>query len=122
MLSTELNEAAVTFGRALRQAHAVAAYRVASDALDADPTAQGLLADLRERQTSFSRMQQAGLAPSQEQIDRLRLAQSAIRANETIMAHLRAASEVKAYLPTVAAHVSAALGADFAAQAAQASC
>jgi cell fate (sporulation/competence/biofilm development) regulator YlbF (YheA/YmcA/DUF963 family) len=122
MLSTELNEAAVEFGRALRQAPAVAAYRAATDALDADPAAQGLLADLRERQTSFSRMQQAGLTPSQEQIDRLRLAQSAIRANETIMAHLRAANEVKAYLPTVAAQVSAALGTDFGAQVAQTSC
>jgi cell fate (sporulation/competence/biofilm development) regulator YlbF (YheA/YmcA/DUF963 family) len=122
MLSTDLNEAAVEFGRALRQAPAVAIYRVAAEALDADPVAQGLLADLREHQVSLARTSRAGLTPSQEQIDRMRLCQAAVRANEAIMAHLRATNEVKAYLPAVAREVSAALGADYGSLVAPTSC
>ena len=122
MLSTDLNEAAVEFGRTLRQAPAVAAYRVAVDALDGDPVAQGLLANLREHQESLARTQRAGLAPSREQIDTLRLCQATVRANEAIMAHLRATNEVKAFLPTAALEVSAALGADYGQLAAQSSC
>ena len=122
MLSTELHEAAVEFGRTLRQAPAVAAYRVAVDALDADIAAQGLLANLREHQESLARTQRAGLAPRREQIDTLRLCQATVRANEAIMAHLRATNEVKAFLPTAALEVSAALGADYGQLAAQSSC
>jgi len=122
MLSTELHEAAVEFGRAIRQAPAVAAYRVAVDALDGDPVAQGLMADLREQQGSLTRTQQAGLTPSREQIDRLRLCQAAVRANTAIMAHLRATNDVKAFLPAAAMEVSAALGTDYGQLAASASC
>ena len=122
MLSTELHEAAVEFGRTLRQAPAVAAYRVAVDALDGDPVAQGLLADLREHQASLARTQRAGLAPSREQIDTLRLCQATVRANTAIMAHLRATNDVKAFPPTAALEVSAALGADYGQLAAQSSC
>ncbi len=122
MLSTEINEAAVEFGRALRAAPAVAIYRIAAEALDADPVAQGLLADLREQQASLARTQRAGLTPSQEQIDRMRLCQAAVRGNEAIMAHLRATNEVKAYLPIVARAISAALGADYASLVAPTSC
>jgi cell fate (sporulation/competence/biofilm development) regulator YlbF (YheA/YmcA/DUF963 family) len=122
MLSTEINEAAVEFGRALRGVPAVAIYRVAADALDADPVAQGLLADLREHQGNLARTQPAGLTPSQEQIDRMRLCQATIRGNEAIMAHLRATNDVKAYLPIVAREVSAALGADNASLIAPTSC
>ena len=39
-----------------------------------------------------------------------------------IMAHLRATNDVQAYLPTVVAEVSAALGADYASLIAPASC
>jgi cell fate (sporulation/competence/biofilm development) regulator YlbF (YheA/YmcA/DUF963 family) len=122
MLSTDINEAAVEFGRALRQAPAVAIYRVAADALDADPVAQGLLADLREHQVSLARMARTGLTPSQEQIDRMRLCQAAVRGNEAIMAHLRATNDVKAYLPAVAREVSAVLGADYTSLVAPTSC
>ena len=122
MLSTDLNEAAVEFGRTLRQAPAVAAYRVAVDALDGDPVAQGLLANLREHQESLARTQRAGLAPSREQIDTLRLCQATVRANEAIMAHLRATNDVKAFLPAAALEVSAALGADYGQLAAQSNC
>jgi cell fate (sporulation/competence/biofilm development) regulator YlbF (YheA/YmcA/DUF963 family) len=122
MLSTEINEAAVEFGRALRGAPAVAIYRVAADALDADPVAQGLLADLREHQVSLARMARTGLTPSQEQIDRMRLCQAAVRGNEAIMAHLRATNEVKVYLPAVAREVSAALGTDYGSLVAPTSC
>ena len=114
MLSTDINKAAVEFGRALRGAPAVAIYRIAAEALEADPVAQGLLAELREQQGTLARTQRAGLTPSQEQIDRTRLCQAAVRGNEAIMAHLRATNDVKAYLPTVARTVSAALGADYA--------
>ena len=114
MLSTEINEAAVEFGRALRQAPAVAIHRIAAEALEADPVAQGLLAELREQQGTLARTQRAGLTPSQEQVDRTRLCQAAVRGNEAIMAHLRATNDVKAYLPIVARTISAALGADYA--------
>ena len=114
MLSTEINEAAVEFGRALRGAPAVAIYRIAAEGLEADPVAQGLLADLREHQVSLARMARTGLTPGREQIDRMRLCQAVVRGNEAIMAHLRATNEVKAYLPTVGRTVSAALGADYA--------
>jgi cell fate (sporulation/competence/biofilm development) regulator YlbF (YheA/YmcA/DUF963 family) len=122
MLSTDINEAAVEFGRALRQAPAVAIYRIAAETLEADPVAQGLLADLRDHQGSLARTQRAGLTPSQEQIDRMRLCQAAVRGNEAIMAHLRATNEVKTYLPLVAREVSAALGADYGSLVAPTSC
>jgi cell fate (sporulation/competence/biofilm development) regulator YlbF (YheA/YmcA/DUF963 family) len=122
MLSTEINEAAVEFGQALRQAPAVAIYRIAADALEADPVAQGLLADLREHQGRLARTQRASLTPGREQIDRMRLCQAAVRGNEAIMAHLRATNDVKAYLPIVARTVSAALGADYASLIAPTSC
>ncbi len=122
MLSTELQDAAVAFGRALLQAPAVAASRAAAEAFENDPAAQGLMADLREQQGSVARVQQSGLAPSQEQVDRLRLCQAAVRANDVIMAHLRATNEVKTYLPAVALEVSAALGTDYGNLAAPAGC
>ena len=122
MLSTEINEAALEFGRALRGAPAVAIYRIAAEALEADPFAQGLLADLREHQGNLTCTQRAGLTPGREQIERMRLCQAAVRGNEAIMAHLRATNEVKAYLPTVARTVSAALGADYPSLVAPASC
>ena len=122
MLSTDLHEAAVEFGRALRQAPAVAIYRAAADALAADLPAQQLMADLREQQGNLTRTQQAGLTPSREQIDKLRLCQAAVRANTAIMAHLRATNDVKAFLPAVALEVSSALGSDYGSLVAQSSC
>ena len=122
MLGTEINEAAVEFGRALRGAPAVAIYGIAAKALEEDSVAQGLLAELREQQGNLARTQRAGLTPSQEQIGRMRLCQAAVRGNEMIMAHLRAANEVKTYLPIVARAISAALGADYASLVAPTSC
>jgi cell fate (sporulation/competence/biofilm development) regulator YlbF (YheA/YmcA/DUF963 family) len=89
---------------------------------EADPVAQGLLADLSEHQGSLARTRRADLTPSQEQIDRMRLCQAAVRGNEAIVAHLRATNEVKAYLPSVAREVSAALGTDNGSLVAPASC
>ena len=122
MLSATLHEAAIDFGLALRQAPVLATFRAAAEALDADPFAQGLMADLNDQQTALARLQQAGLTPSRGQIDALRLCQAAIRANDTIMAYLRAANEVKAYLPTVASEISQALGSDYASLIAPTSC
>lgn len=122
MLSTDLHEATIEFARALRQSPAVAIHGIAVEALAADPVAQGLLADLREHQESLARTQRTGLTPSREQIDQLRLCQAAARANQMIMAHMRATNDVQAYLPTVVLEVSAALGADYASLIAPASC
>ena len=122
MLSTEIHEAAVEFGRALNQAPAVTAYRAAAAAFEADPVAQGLMTDLREQQSNLARAQRAGLTASREQIERLRLCQAAVRANNVIMTHLRATNEVKAFLPTAALEVSAALGTDYGSLVAPASC
>lgn len=122
MLSTELNEAAIEFGRALSQAPIVVAYRAANDALDADPAAQAVVAELRDHLTTLSRTQRAGLTPSEVQLERLRLCQAAVRANETVMAHLRATNDLKAFLPSVALEVSAAVGADYASMIAPSSC
>src|SRR5664279_2330874 len=66
------------------------------------------------KQGTLARTQRAGLTPSQEQVDRTRLCQAAVRGNDAIMAHLRATNDVKVYLPTVARTISAALGADYA--------
>lgn len=122
MLSTTLHEAVVELGLALRQAPVLAAYRAAAAALDGDPVAQQLLADLRGQQIGLTRLQQSGLTPSQVQIDGLRLCQAAVRANETIMDHLQATNDAKAFLPAVAAQVSATLGTDYANLAAPAGC
>jgi cell fate (sporulation/competence/biofilm development) regulator YlbF (YheA/YmcA/DUF963 family) len=122
MLSQALHEAAGEFGRALRQAPVLAAYRAASAELESDAAAQALLADLREYQEALTRLQRSGLTASQGQIDALRLCQDAIRANPTIMAYLRAQNEAQAFLPSVAAEVSGSLGLDYARFAASGSC
>lgn len=122
MLDNELHQAALEFARTLRHAPAVAAYRAATDALDADPGAQALLADVREQQSTLVRMQQTGLSPTQLQIDAFRRSQELVRASETIMASLRATNEVKAFLPVVAKHLSRSLGFDYAQLVAPQSC
>jgi cell fate (sporulation/competence/biofilm development) regulator YlbF (YheA/YmcA/DUF963 family) len=113
MLSTELHDAALTFGRTLRQAPAVAVYCGATDALAEDPSAQQAMVALRGAQASYLGAQRAGQSPSQEQVDQLRASQDAVRTNAVLMNHIRATNAVKAYLPTVAGEVSTALGADY---------
>lgn len=122
MLSTTLREAADQFGQVLSRAPILATLRAATDALEGDPVARDLLANLNERRGELVRLQQAGLTPSQLQINSFRVCQAAISSSETIMAHLRAANAAKAYLPTIAAEVSAALGADFGRLAAPETC
>jgi len=123
MLTTDINDAALAFGRALRQAPAVAAYRAAADAFEADRSAPQVMATLQASQASYLRTEQAGLTPSHEQADQLRHSQAAVRSNEVIMNHLRATNTIKTYLPVAAGEVSAALGADYASLiAAPASC
>ncbi len=113
MPTTELHGAALAFGRALRVAPAVAAYRVAADAFEADVTAQQALAALQDSQASYLHAAQAGLTPSEQQVDQLRHSQAAVRASEVLMNQLRATNAVKKYLPVVAGEVSAALGTDY---------
>jgi len=113
MLSTEIHEAAVEFGRALRHAPAVVAYRVAQEALDADPNARALVDELRYVQQSFIEVQQEGGTPAPEAMETLRMVQADVRASEVIMAHLRATSDMKAFLPLAATEVSRALGTDY---------
>jgi len=122
MLSTELYEAAVDLGRAVRRAPTVAIYRAAAEALDADHDAQGLIAQLRERQSTIILIQRGGGVATQGQLDGLRQCQMAVRSSPSIMAYLRATSDVKAYLPSVARQVSVALGADYASLIARTSC
>ncbi len=114
MLSTELRDAALAFSHALREAPAVAEYVAASTALAEDPSAQQVMVALQGPQASYLRTQQAGLTPSQEQVDQLRRSQAAVRANEVLMNHLRATNTAKKFLPVAAREVSAALGADYA--------
>ncbi len=71
---------------------------------------------------TLNRTQQAGLMPGEVQLERLRLCQAAVRANETVMAHLRATNDVKTFLPSVALEGSTALGADYASLIAPTSC
>ena len=122
MLTTEIHEATVEFARSLRQAPAVGAYRAAQAALDADPDAQALMAELRQLQQDFIEAQQRGETPAPDAMDALRLCQADVRANEVIMAHLRATSDVKGFLPGVASEVSRALGNDYARLIAPTSC
>jgi cell fate (sporulation/competence/biofilm development) regulator YlbF (YheA/YmcA/DUF963 family) len=113
MLTTEIHEAAVEFGRSLNQAPAVSAYRAAQAALDANPDAQALMDELRYLQGTFIAAQQRGETPTPEAMGTLRMCQADVRANEVIMAHLRATNEVKAFLPLVATEVTRALGTDY---------
>ena len=122
MLSTEIHEAAVEFGRSLRGAPAVSAYRAAQASLDADPQAQALMDELRYLQQTFIAAQQRGETPVPEAMETLRMCQADVRASEVIMAHLRATNEVKAFLPLAAPEVSRALGTDYAKLIATTSC
>jgi len=122
MLSTEIHEAAIEFGRSLRGAPALAAYRAAEAALDANPDAQALMADLRRFQQASIEAQQRGETPAPETTEALRRCQADVRANDVIMAHLRATSDVKAFLPLAATEVSQALGTDYAKLIAPTSC
>jgi cell fate (sporulation/competence/biofilm development) regulator YlbF (YheA/YmcA/DUF963 family) len=122
MLSTEINEAAVEFGRALRAAPAVAIYRIAAEALEADPVAQGLLADLRDHQRSLARTQRAGLTPGREQIDRMRLCQAAVRATIGRYAFTSFIARRCAMIASFPRTASAALGADYASLIAPSGC
>jgi|SRR5450759_2910802 cell fate (sporulation/competence/biofilm development) regulator YlbF (YheA/YmcA/DUF963 family) len=122
MLDQALHQATLDFARTLRHAPAVAAYESATEALDADPGAQALLADMREHQAALVRLQQSGESPTQPQIDAFRRSQEAIRGCATIMAHLRATAEVKAFLPVVARRITASLGFDYAQIVAPKSC
>ena len=72
-----------------------------------------ILAGLREEQELLGRLQASGLAPSQEQINALRVRQAAVRADPTIMEYLRASNEARSFLPGVALRIGVTLGLDF---------
>jgi cell fate (sporulation/competence/biofilm development) regulator YlbF (YheA/YmcA/DUF963 family) len=122
MLDNELREATLEFARALRHAPAVVAFRAATDALEADLTAQAILATMQEQQSNLVRLQEVGLSPTQAQIDVFRESQAAIRASETIMASLRTTNEVKTFLPVAARSITRSLGFDYAQLVAPQSC
>ena len=113
MLDATVEAAAADLGRSLARVPALAAFRSADAALARDANAQLILASLREEQETLGRLQAAGLAPSQEQINALRVRQAAVRADPAIMAYLRATNEAQAYLPGVALRIGATLGLDF---------
>ena len=114
MLDQVLHQATLGFARTLRHAPAVAACQSATETLEADHGAQAILADMREHESTFVRLQQSGQSPTQAQIDAFRRSQEAIRGCEMIMAHLRATNDVKAFLPVVARRITASLGFDYA--------
>ncbi len=122
MLSTEIHDAATELGRAVRNAPSVAAYRAAQAALDADPEALALIERLRQVQAEVVGAQRRGQQPTRADLDALRACQADVRASETIMAHLRATNEVKAFLPGIAAEITRALGIDYARLIAPTSC
>lgn len=122
MLDTEIHDAAVELGRALRQAPAVAAYRAAEAALNADSEALALVEELRRAQQQVIDAQRRGEQASPEAVEALRRCQADVRASEMIMAHLRTTSEVKAFLPGVATEITRALGIDYARLIAPTSC
>ena len=78
--------------------------------------------ELRYLQRTFIAAQQRGETPAPEAMESLRMRQTDVRANEVIMAHLRATNEVKAFLPVVATEMSRALGTDYAKLIAPTSC
>lgn len=114
MLTIEIHEATVAFANALRDAPAVSTYRSCKAALDANPNALELMAELQLHQQQFIKAQAFGQTPNPELVDHLRRCQALVRDNDTIMAYLRATNEVKAYLPTVASEITKALGTDYA--------
>ena len=122
MIDNELRGATLEFARALRHAPAVAAYRAAAEALEADSRAQALLADMREQQSTMVRLQQSGQSPTQLEIDAFRRSQAAIRDSESIMASLRTTNDVKAFLPVVTRYITRSLGFDYAQLVAPQSC
>lgn len=122
MLDNELRSATLEFARTLSHAPAVAAFRAATAALEADQTAQAILATMQAQQSNLVRLQEAGLSPTQAQIDAFRESQGAIRASETIMASLRTTNEVKTFLPVVARYITRSLGFDYAQLVATQSC
>lgn len=122
MLSNPLQEAADRLGRVLRDAPVLVAYREATASLEADTAATRLLVDLREQQGELARVQQAGLLPSQAQVERLRATQEAVRGSPTIMTSLQATNDARAFLPTVGSLISEALGAEYGALVAPVGC
>ncbi len=113
MLDPTLEAAASELGHTLARVPALAAFRSAEAALARDANAQLILDHLRDQQETLSRLQRTGLAPSQEQIDALRVSQAAVRADPTIMEYLRATNEARAFLPGVALRIGGTLGLDF---------
>ncbi len=113
MLDQTVEAAATELGRSLARVPAFAQFRAADTALDRDANAQMILASLREEQENLGRLQAAGLTPSQEQINALRVRQAAVRADPTIMEYLRTSNEALAFLPGVALRIGATLGIDF---------
>lgn len=122
MLTTEIHEAAVELGRSNSAAPAVSAYCAANAAFDADANARALMDELRSVQGAFVSAQQRRETPAPEAMETLRKVQADLRANEVIMAHLRATNEIKAFLPLVATEISRALGTDYAKRIAPTSC
>jgi cell fate (sporulation/competence/biofilm development) regulator YlbF (YheA/YmcA/DUF963 family) len=113
MLDHTLEDAASELGHTLARVPAIAAYRSAEAALARDANAQLILAHLRDQQETLARLQRSGLAPSQEQINTLRVSQAAVRADPTIMEYLRATNEARAFLPGAALRISGTFGVDF---------
>jgi len=108
-----IEKAARDFAMKISAVPAVAAFRAASERLSADEEAKRLLSELQERQNALVRKAQAGMDPSQAEIDSLRQLQKEVFRNPVLREYFRSQQLAQAFWPQVSDELSQALGADF---------
>jgi len=113
LLNPTIEAAARKFALKLRASPPIAAFWEAKARLDADDEAQGLLAELQQRQQALMLKQQDGRGITQEEIDILRRLQREAQRNPVIMAYVQAQQQAQAFLPEVNMEISQLLGVDF---------
>lgn len=112
-MDTTVEAAAREFALKLRASSPIAAFWQAKARLEADEEAQGLLAELQERQRALMLKQQIGSGITQAEIDALRRLQWEVQSNPVIMAYVQAQQQAQAFLPDVNMEISQLLGFDF---------
>ena len=113
MLDTTVEAAAREFALKLRASSPIATFWQAKARLEADEEAQGLLAELQERQQALMLKQQNGSEITQAEIDALRCLQGEAQRNTVIMGYVQAQQQAQAFLPEVNMEISQLLGFDF---------
>jgi len=112
-LDPTVEAAAQEFALRLRASPPIVAFWQAKAWLEADGEAQGLLAELQQRQQSMMFKQQNGRGITQEEIDTLRRLQREAQRNVVIVAYVQAQQQAQAFLPQVNMEISQLLGFDF---------